>query len=74
MLKQLVKLFKWLSSLVRCQKVEEKPVKSVRDLNYALRGRRGKTVGNEKREKEGKFERELSKLPAEREPTIYLRF
>lgn len=46
-----VKLFKWLSSLVRCQKVKGKPLKSVRDLNYALRDRRGKTVGAEKRER-----------------------
>lgn len=72
MLEQSVELFKWLSSFVRCQKVKGKPLKSVRDLNYALRDRRGKTVGNEKREKEGKFERGLSELPAKRELTICL--
>lgn len=60
MLERSAELFEWLSSLVRCQKVKGKPLKSVRDLNYALRDRRGKTAGNEKRERRRATPRENS--------------
>lgn len=59
MLQQSAKLFKWVSSLVRCKKVKGKPLKSVRDLNYVLRDRRGKTAENEKRERGRVRERTL---------------